>query len=492
MTRRLSSWLVGLVLLVAWVGSAQAAKRRVGVTVAGPHATQVHEAIAGVLRHHGFEVTSTDLSGDSDQAVAQAARQDRLAAVVVGEVRDGGKRLKLRVHGSGGDLIGEGSWSEAGGIKKLVGVVERTLWARVGGALAKARPAQDRSDKAEKAEKAAPPPAAEEEAPAAEPEKAPSASRSKESESAHADEEGEAAAPKKKKKKKRAVSEEEEPEQPTGAAATALDLGVALRFVTRDLSWTPPVMGLRGYSLGFAPAFGAAAAWYPAAHFRGGLVSNLGVATSIEYTPGLVSQASNGAKFPTTESDYWGGVRGRLVFGDTQASLTVAGGQHSFIFHSNGAMAMRSSLADLPDVQYTYVRAGLDARIGLPAGFSLALGAGYRYVLNAGTNNYLIQANQYFPKSSFLAFDVAAGVGYRFISLLEARVGFDLRRYQMSAGTNTYMVTGATDQYIGISVGLAVLLDGYAGGEGGPAAKPAPAPKEPADKGEDKPDQDQE
>ena len=118
-------------LVVAGSGSAQAAKRRVGVSLNGPHASAVHDAIAGALKHHGFETTSTDLAGESQDAIAQAARQGKLAAVIVGEVRDGGKRFKLRVFGSGGDLIGESSWAEAGGIKKLDAVVERTLWTRI-------------------------------------------------------------------------------------------------------------------------------------------------------------------------------------------------------------------------------------------------------------------------------------------------------------------------------------------------------------------------
>src|SRR5207249_3784204 len=125
----------------------------------GPHASAVHDAIAGALKHHGFETASTDLSGDSEGAIAAAAKEGKLASVIVGEVRDGGKRFKLRVYGANGDLIGEGSWSEAGGVKKLVAVVERTLWARIGGSLTKARAAggdkgEARADKADKAEKA--------------------------------------------------------------------------------------------------------------------------------------------------------------------------------------------------------------------------------------------------------------------------------------------------------------------------------------------------
>jgi hypothetical protein len=444
----------------------------VGISLAGPHASAVHDVVAGVLKHHGFEATSVDLSGDSEQAVAEAASRGRLAAVLVGEVRDGGKRLKLRVHGASGDLIGEGSWSEAGGIKKLEAAVERTLWARVGGSLSKAR-ASGPGGKTEKTEKrGAARESAEEEPPPA-PEKAPTDARSKEAPEAGAGS-SEPEAPRKHKKKRAAA--EEELEAPTGAAATALDLAVGPRFLWRRLSWSPPAPALSPYKLDHAPGVGAFIAWYPAAHFRGGWLSNLGVAASAEVTPNLVSQTSDGSRYPTSESDYWGGARGRLVFGAAQAALTLGGGQQSFIFHS-GAMP-REMLGTLPDVQYTYARAGVDLRVVLPAHLSLALGGGYRYVLGAGDTGFLLQEATYFPHSKLTAFDATAGAGYRFLSVLEARAGVDLRRYAMTAGTNTYNVTGATDQYFAVWAQLALLLDGAGAAEGAePKAEPARAEK---------------
>jgi hypothetical protein len=452
----------------------------VGISLNGPHASAVHDVVAGVLKHHGFETTSADLASDSPDAVAAAAKQGKLAAVVVGEVRDGGKRLKLRVYGSNGDLVGEGSWAEAGGLRKLEAVVERTLWTRVGGSLEKARPPA-----AGGGEKAAPPGAEEKKAPA-EPEKAPTYSRSKPEEAPAASEEE---TPRKKKKKKKGEAEEE-PETPTGPAATALELAVGPRFLWRSLTWSPPVMGLSPYSVGHAPAIGAFLAWYPAAHFRGGWVSNLGVAASVEYTPGLQSETADGTRYPTTASDYWGGARGRLVFGAAQAALTLGGGQQSFIFHS-GAMP-RQTLGELPDVQYTYLRAGVDLHVTLPANVSLALGGGYRAVLSAGDSGYLIQQSPtYFPHSKFTGFDVTAAAGFRFLPVLDARLGVDLRRYSMTAGTNPYNVTGATDQYIAVWAQVALVLGGYSGGEGGRSAPPekaAPARKSDEGEGDEKPE----
>jgi hypothetical protein len=237
--------------------------------------------------------------------------------------------------------------------------------------------------------------------------------------------------------------------------------------VSHTLVWNPLSPALYAYSLALSPSLGGAIAWYPAAHVMSGWASNIGLATSIEYTPGLVSQTSDGLRYPTTESDYWGGVRGRLLAGAFQAALTVGGGQHTFILHSDGA-AQRSLLMALPDVRYTYLRAGLDLRIALPANVALMLGGGYRYILSAGDHNHLLQASSYFPNATFLAFDVTASAAYRFLPSVEARAGFDLRRYQMTAGANNDMVDSATDQYVSYWVQLAVLVDGFAAAEGGP------------------------
>ena len=477
MTKGLSSGRAGRLIftgiaviffIVAGAPAAQAAKRHVGVSLTGASAGTIHEAISTVLRHHGFEAVQADLgSGDSDDTIAAAAKQSHLAAVIVGEVRDGGKRLKLRVYGAAGNLIGEGSWAEGGGARKLAAAVERTLWTRVGGALSKAHAGGEKAERAEKAEKA--------EAEAAQDNdgKTSTYSHSKDTEASSGADEGDGSH--KHKKHKASEDAEEEPAGPTGAAATALDFAPSLRFLSRSLSWNPTVASLRGYTLSLAPSVGLVAAWYPAAHFRGGWPSNLGIGLNLEYTPGLQSQTSDGSRYPTSESDFEGDLRYRFILGGAgQLALLVGGGQHSFIFHSS-ATSMRSNLADLPDVQYTYARAGLDARFNLPASFAFMISGAYRYVLNAGKDNYLIESSSYLGSSSFVAFDVSAGVGYRFLSMLEARAGFDLRRYQISAAPmNTPGVSSATDQYTALWLRIAVLLDGVAAGEGGAAAPPPP------------------
>jgi hypothetical protein len=435
-----------------------AAKRRVGVSVTGSPAGPMREAISDALKKHQFEVTGADLSGDSEDAIASAAKQGKLSAVIVGEVKDGGKRLKLRVYGASGDLIGEGSWNEKGGPKKLANSVERTLWARVGGALSKARPPGEKGA-------SKPEPTAEEPAPA---EEASTYSRSKD-EDADKGDDGEPTKKSSSKKKK----EEEEETATSGSAGpvapaygSALELEIGPRFVGRTLSWqqADSPSALNPYSLNFAPAVGGRLAWYPAAHFTGGWVSNIGIGFAAEYVPGVTSQTSDGSKYPTQLSDYHGGLRGRLAYGPVRGALALEGGQHAMIFRngttSAGGLAPRGNLIGTPDVKYLYARIGVDVVIALPIKLSAGLGGGYRYVLSAGDVNYLLQTDMYLPSSKIAAFDLGAFVGYQLLPMLAVRAGFDLRYYQITGGANTHMVTSGSDQYTAFWAALAVTVDG--------------------------------
>jgi hypothetical protein len=448
-------------------GVARAATRRVGVAVDGAPAGHAREAITQVLERHGFEVVAPDLGAGSDDAIviAGAAKQAHLEAVLVGEVKGAGKRLHLRVYGASGDVIAESSWAEAGGPKKLAVAVERTLWARVSGALAKAPKASAPKD---------------EQAEARSPAAGATTARAPETEP-----ELDAEAPR--KKKRRAAAEDEEPAS-TAPAGPALDITVGPRFVWRSLSWTGGT--LTPYSLPRRPAFGASIAWYPAAHVMGGWASNLGVAGALEIMPGLTSLTADGISYPTTATDFWLGVRGRMRLGSVEGALTLGGGQQAFVFHGEGT-ANRYAINMLPDVKYSYGRAAIDLRIAATSALSIFVGGGVRYVFSAGDDDYLLQTSPYYlPSSKILGLEGSAGVGFRVLPQLEARAGFDLRRYQISGGANMVGVSSGVDQFTSVWLGLAFLLDGVSGGE--PPSAPAeiksvkkPAQAEEPDEGSD-------
>jgi hypothetical protein len=452
-TLRIAAALLGFVVFATSAKSALAARPRVGLALTGSTArAPVHEAISATLSQHGFELVDVDAEDGQDATVA--AKSARLVAVLVGEARSSG-RCALLIYNASGDVIGKASWAEKSG-SKLGPAVRRTLWTRVGDALTKvaatATPASSGAQEADDDERAL------------SPAKAPA--KKKAADSADDDEEG---AP---GRKRLAIETTAPGPAPAGAAGTALDLAVGMRLFSRNLTFSPGGTALRDFSVSGRSALGIAGAWYPAAAYRADWLSNLGVGAAIEWVPGLDSVTSGGVSYPTTAADLRADVRYRLLLSNGgQIAFAVGGGQQSFVFRSDGT-AQRTAINDLPDVQYSYLRVGVDARIVLPADLSLLLAGGYRYVPSAGKQDYLIQESSYLPGSSVVAFDVGAGVGYRFASTIEARAGFDLRRYQFSGGTNAGSATSASDQYTAFWLQVAFLLDGIGATEDHAPAKP--------------------
>jgi hypothetical protein len=252
-----------------------------------------------------------------------------------------------------------------------------------------------------------------------------------------------------------------------GGAPLALDAMAGVRVVSRDLSWNKDINNaLQPFSMGNEAAFGFQLAWYPGAHFTTGWASQIGIAASGEYVPDVSAQTMNGSTYPASDSDYWAGLRGRMPLGPVDGMLTLAYGQHAFLVRS-GTNASRADLA-VPDVKYSYLRVGADGRLHLPANFSLLAGVAYRAVVDAGKGVYQAQSDAYFPRMSVIAIDASLAVGFRFLSMFEARLGADLRRYGLdmhpNPATDTIIVSGGIDQYVAYWLDIAVLLDGPAAG----------------------------
>jgi hypothetical protein len=148
--------------------------------------------------------------------------------------------------------------------------------------------------------------------------------------------------------------------------------------------------------------------------------------------------------------------------------VTGAYGQHAFLVH--GTQSSNRDALMMPDVRYTYLRVGTDARIRFPPGLSLLVGIAYRSVLDAGTDGHEAQSSLYFPRLTVSALDLSTAFAYRFLPVLEGRVGFDLRRYGLDTHPqtgDTLIVSGALDQYVSFWLNVAVLLDGVGAGSGG-------------------------
>jgi hypothetical protein len=436
-----------------------ASGKRVAVHVAGQGGPAIEKQISVALKKHG--IAPVPLHGGADEAHLPAvARRLKIAAFVAGDVSEHGTRAQLKARGADGGVLAEGAWTVAAGGKKLAAAVGRSVWSRLGSALDGASapsppPRKARSEPAVSALAAADPPAPKPVSLQPAPPPPPAAA------DAEGSEFGEAPV-----KPRRGADESLEREGDHGSFGSggpaALDASVGPRLMSRDLSWNKDIRDVMApISVGSTPAIGFLVAWYPAAHFRGGWPSYIGLVVSGEFTPGGNAQAAGGGTYPTTGNDYWGGLRVRVPFSDFDGSLTLGYGQQTAFIH-DGTNAPRVNLA-APDMAYSYLRIGADARVHLPARFSLLAGLAYRAVLDAGKDGSGAQTTAFFPKSTLTALDANAAVGYRFTALIEARVGVDLRRYGFDmhpTAMDARIVSGAIDQYIAYWLNLAVLFDG--------------------------------
>jgi hypothetical protein len=255
------------------------------------------------------------------------------------------------------------------------------------------------------------------------------------------------------------AEEEVPPPKESGPPAPVgryLDLSLGGQAFSRSLTYhqqvTPTLREYQPRLLGDAVL---ALQYYPGAQFAAGFVSNIGLEVNVEQAFGLKSTTPppNAADYTTQIHDYNGGVRVRLPLESLTPFISVGYGDHAFKMTG----ANRSSLV-LPDTEYKYVRAVVGAQVPLASGVSVAASAGYRYVLSPGDIK-----TTYFPHLNVGGLEAKLYVGYALTSMIEARVGFDYRRYFYtfhSTNNDMFIVGGAVDQTYAGSLSLAITLGG--------------------------------
>ncbi|HVU01421.1 MAG TPA: hypothetical protein VHE30_06700 [Polyangiaceae bacterium] len=311
--------------------------------------------------------------------------------------------------------------------------------------------------------------------------KAPAAEPEREEKPPAAEEEPKPEEEKPKKKATKEESEEEEPsEEPeekpkkdgheAGHAGSPLQVRLLLGGFSRHYSYEQDVNGnLRPYDLGAAPFVALGLGWYPAAHFTGGVPSNIGIVGSFEQSLGAESKlTATGQKFGTTAREFTVGLRGRLPVDVHELGLAVRYGQQSFEVKGDldpsaanaAGIPIRRDL--FPDVTYSFLEPALDARFAFGS-VGLGVYAGYRLVLSPGP----LADAEWFPHAKASALHAGLFVSYEVAKPLAVLLGFDLRRYGLSmhskpsdliAGTD--VAGGAIDQYLSGFAGIEVKLPG--------------------------------
>ena len=260
--------------------------------------------------------------------------------------------------------------------------------------------------------------------------------------------------------------------RPRAPVGRYLDLSVGGQAFSRSLTYHQQVTAtLREYQPRLLGDAVLALQYYPGAQFSDGFVANIALDVNVEQAFAIQSRTPDGTTFPTTIHDYNGGVRVRVPLEALTPFLSVGYGDHAYKMSG----AMRSTLI-LPDTEYKYVRAVVGAQVPLSGGVSVAASAGYRYVLSPGDIK-----TTYFKQLNVGGMEANLYVGYALSSLIEARVGFDYRRYfytMHSKNGENFIVGGAIDQTYAGSLSLAITLGGdHASSPPSSEDAPPPPPK---------------
>ncbi len=236
----------------------------------------------------------------------------------------------------------------------------------------------------------------------------------------------------------------------------ALDASIGPRVFSRSLSYTDNIFNsVRGYSVFPAFAIDAGLTWFPGAHFTDTFWAHIGLTGSFTTSIGLNSSVEGtDVEFPTTAKAYSIGAIGRLPLG--ALTLTASGSYGSQSFEIEHGNALTPKPADIPNVDYKYMRLGVGMRWEVDDHWSVLGGLGYRFVLSAGELE-----DDFFPRMSAGALDMDIGAAYRLIGGFELRLILDMQRYFMSMNPEVgdpYVAGGAVDQWFGATLAAAYRL----------------------------------
>jgi hypothetical protein len=250
------------------------------------------------------------------------------------------------------------------------------------------------------------------------------------------------------------------------AAPVAVELSAGPRVVHRNFDYNDPLADFQpgaarpyAYKLPLAPAPFIDVAIYPLAFAGRGFMANLGLVGGYEKLVGTTTVVESGTPTQSTATtsgqQFFVGARGRLPLGEHELGVGVAYGKHSFHVSDHPAGPQDPGV---PNVDYTFVRAGLDGRLNLGA-VSLGARLGTRLVTNTGS-----LGQDWFPSTKTQSIEAGVQLAYHLTPMFELVAGADFLRYAFNfnpvAPTNPVIAGGAVDQYISGWLALRVSILG--------------------------------
>lgn len=233
-----------------------------------------------------------------------------------------------------------------------------------------------------------------------------------------------------------------------GAAGwTGLDASLGAFIYAREFKYSERRLGdQQEYKTApVAPAIAASLEYF--------FLPYIGLAAGGDYTVGL-SSAKDKATFATTAMSFFGGPKGKVDFGPFSVSLLAAYAKQTFKLERSVEVNGNEVRANVPDADYSMVRAVLGAQMDL--GVVAVFGSfGYDHVLDMGT------FKDAFPNATAAATEGSLGlrVPLPFVLRgLDVRAAFFARSFGIAMNSepgDENVAGGATDRYMGglLSVG---------------------------------------
>jgi hypothetical protein len=236
----------------------------------------------------------------------------------------------------------------------------------------------------------------------------------------------------------------------TRASALA-SVGVAFAGGSRDFSYVDRLTPtLRPYNLSAAPLAAIDAELYPAARTDTPVLKDLGATVDYAQAFGLSSSDSAGTPVSTSWSAFDLGLHQRIHVGSA-VLLGLHAGYGEIDYSFKGALA---TTAELPGVQYRFVRGGLDARVSMGRLSFYGYGS-YLDVLSTGL------VGTYFGRASVGGVEGRVGVAHTLGRAFEASLEFAYTRFFYTLNPqpgDPYVAGGALDQMSRGSLSVAYLF----------------------------------
>lgn len=424
----------------------------VGV-ISGPQGPKMRARVLDVLRKSGlYEVTDAEDVKPNDKPAnyARMATALQVQGIVVGAVT---KKydLTLTIYGANGTKI-DTLQLKGGNPAKLQKTIDNELEISIADPLASATSPGRPSAKPVPAEKPA------------------AAGNKPQEEEAEADPEAleEGAEPPVEEESEDGSSHEaapsDESSEPSKRGRRPLEAILGVRAYNRKFNYTrTPDARLHSYELGLGPAALGALRVYPGSFFTDNTWSHIGLQARYEFGLATTTEfaRANGtiASLSTSSSELEVGLRGRLPLARHELGVFGTFGAHAFTLKGD-ENPNADPYALVPDVNYHFLRVGVDARFAIS---KLVVGGHIapRFLLSM---DEVDKARVWFPGATGSGLDFGLFGGWQFLPWLSAVGGIDVVRYGFDFNAipddNRVIAGGASDTYLSVWLGAMFALEG--------------------------------